>query len=175
LTDTPTPEVVETATFTPSPPTPTPRPTATPTRRWLAAPTLLAPADNANFVGWNAKVTLQWSAVPGLQDGEYYVVRVPYDSVGGVAEFWRQETSLQLPPNLSRREVGFPDRHYDWTVQVMRCVSNCYKVWDDQAVKRGEPVGDKSAPGRFYWQSDISGSVPLGPTPTPTRPLPGSR
>jgi hypothetical protein len=167
-----TPEVVETATFTPAPPTPTPRPTATPTPRWLAAPTLLAPADNANFVGWNADVTLQWSAVPGLELGEYYVVRVPYDNVGGVAEFWRQETSVRLPSNLSRREVGFPDRHYDWTVQVMRCVSNCYKVWDDQAVKDGEPVGEESAPGRFYWQSDISGA---GTTvvATPTRHKPG--
>jgi hypothetical protein len=121
------------------------------------------------FVGWNAEVTLRWTPVSGLEAGEYYVVRIPYDSAGGVAEFWRQETFLQLPSNLSQREVGFPDRHYDWTVQVMRCQVNCYKVWDDQVPKTGVAVGDESEAGRFYWQSDISGSDP-GAKPTATRP-----
>ena len=106
-----------------------------------------------------------------MEFGEYYVVRIPYDNAGGVAEFWRQETSVKLPANLSLRGVGFADRHYDWTVQVMRCLENCYKVWDDQAVKKGEPAGDASDPRRFYWQSDISGAAP---TPTPTRDKPGT-
>jgi hypothetical protein len=142
--------------------------------RWLPAPALLAPAEGAIFVGWGANVTLQWTAVEGLEIGEYYVVRIPYDDLGGVAEFWRQETFLQLPANFSLPQVGFADRHYDWTVQAMLCQENCYKVWDDQVVKKGTPVGDESAPRRFYWQSDISGVRPSD-TPTPTRSVPGSQ
>jgi hypothetical protein len=140
--------------------------------RWLPAPVPLAPSDGTSFVGWGAKVTLRWESVEGLQLGEYYVVRIPYDHVGGVAEFWRQETFLQLPSNFSLSNVGFADRHYDWTVQVMLCHENCYKVWDDQAIKKGEPVGDKSQPRRFYWHPDISGARPED-TPTPTRHVPG--
>jgi hypothetical protein len=45
----------------------------------------------------------------------------------------------------------------------MRCQVNCYKVWDDQAVKEGIAVGDASQVGRFYWQSDISGPLPTQP------------
>jgi hypothetical protein len=131
----------------------------------------VAPAEGTSFVGWHADVTLRWAPVEGLELGEYYVVRIPYDNVGGVAEFWREETSVRLPANLSQRDVGFPDRHYDWTVQVMHCLTNCYKVWDDQVSKEGEPVGDKSQPVRFYWQSDIHGG---GPTTPPTRRPPGT-
>ena len=120
-------------------------------------------------MGWNADVTLRWAAVPGLELGEYYVVRIPYDAIGGVAEFWRQETTLRLPPNFSRPEVGFLDRHYDWTVQVMLCHVNCYKVWDDQVAKEGVAVGDESEAGRFYWQSDLSSRPGSGPAATPTR------
>jgi serine/threonine protein kinase len=175
-TSTVTPTATATASPTPTPTataTPTRRPTATPTVRWLPAPVLLAPADGTSFVGWNADVTLRWATVEGLSPGEYYVVRIPYDAVGGVAEFWRQETLLRLPPNFSLPQVGFADRHYDWTVQVMLCLENCYKVWDDQVAKKGEPVGDKSGPGQFYWQSDISGAPPTDAPPTPTRNVPG--
>jgi hypothetical protein len=161
----PSPTATATATTTP-----TRWPTATPTARWLPAPALQAPGHGQIFVGWNADVTLRWEAVEGLELGEFYVVRVPYDDVGGVAEFWRQETSLQLPPNFSLSNVGFRDRHYEWTVQVMLCQVNCAKAWDDQAVKEGIAVGDESEAGLFYWQPDISGSVPdARPTPTATR------
>jgi hypothetical protein len=134
---------------------------------------LLAPTEGQTFVGWNADVILRWAEVPGMEVGEYYVVRVPYDEMGGVAEFWRQETLLRLPSNFSLPEVGFRDRHYLWTVQVRRCTSNCYKVWDDQARKMGTAVGSESAPGLFYWQPDITGGAPVAtPTPTKTRQLP---
>jgi serine/threonine protein kinase len=149
--------------------TPTPRATSTPTPRWLPAPELLAPPFGAHFVGWNAEVYLRWSEVEGLREDESYVVRIPYDEAGSVAEFWRQETSLRLPPNFSRREVGFPDRHYNWTVQAMRCTENCDRALADDVRKQGAVVGGKSVVGLFYWQPDISG---IAPTPTNTPKIP---
>jgi serine/threonine protein kinase len=173
--DTPTPTEVPptwtatataTATHTPTiTPTPTRTPTITPTPRWLPAPELLAPPDGASFIGWEAKVVLEWSEVEGLREDEYYVVRIPYDVAGNVAEFWRKGTTLRLPPHFSLAENGFADRHYNWTVQVRRCLENCDKVFDENVRKRGEAVGGASAQGLFYWHSDISGR--------PTNPIPG--
>jgi hypothetical protein len=134
----------------------------------LPAPSLLAPVDGASFVGWNANVVLRWAEVADIQPDEYYVVRVPYDDQGGVAEFWRQETFVQLPSTFSRRDVGFLDRRYGWTIQVMRCTRNCARALDDTATKTGVAVGAKSREGVFYWQPDIGGA-PVGPS-QPTRP-----
>ena len=166
-TDTPTPTSTATAAPTRSP-THTPWPTPTP--RWLPAPTLLGPADGASFVGWNARVILSWAEVAGMLPDEYYVVRIPYDDRGGVAEFWRQETSLEVPPTFSSRQVGFPDRRYAWTVQAVRCTRNCARALDDNARKEGVAVGAESAARVFYWQPDIGGSP--ADTPIPTRKLP---
>jgi hypothetical protein len=152
-TRTPTPTATQTPTHTP-----TVRPTAT--VRWLPAPALLAPPDGERFAGWNAKVVLRWSPVADLQPNEYYVVRIPYDDAGSVAEFWRQETALQLPPIFSQRNVGFADRHYRWTVQVMQCLENCEHLQDDNARKRGQEAGELSARGLFYWDADIAGHPP---------------
>jgi hypothetical protein len=123
-------------------------------------------------VGWNAEVILQWSSAGQLYADEYYVVRIPYDDSGGVAEFWRKETSMQAPPHFSRVDVGFADRHYNWTVQVMHCTKECDKATDDNARKEGYAVGNPSATGTFYWHPDTGGSAkstPSGPRPTPTR------
>jgi serine/threonine protein kinase len=147
-------------------PTHTPRPTATPTVRWMPAPELLAPPDGASYVGWNAEVYLRWSEVQGMLPDEYYVVRIPYDDAGGVAEFWRQETVLRVPSVFSSRGVGFPDRHYAWTVQLMRCTGNCARVLEDDARKQGVAVGSESAARVFYWQPDIGGSPVQMPTLT---------
>jgi hypothetical protein len=167
-----TPIPASTDTSTPAPtatPTPTPWPTrtrtATPTPRWLSAPGLLVPADGAQYTGWDARVVLSWTAVPGMAPDEYYVVRIPYDASGGVAEFWRQETRLQVPSNFSLPATGFPDRHYDWSVQVKRCTSRCAQVLDDAVRKGSEAVGEESETRRFYWHPDI---VPV-PMPTPTK------
>jgi hypothetical protein len=101
-------------------------------------------------------------------------VRIPYDGAGSVAEFWREETYLSVPAHFSLSEVGFEDRHYDWTVQVMRCTRNCVRLLEDDAKKQGVAVGGESAVGLFYWQPDIvqqpedgPGLPPL-PTPPPT-------
>jgi hypothetical protein len=112
-------------------------------------------------------VILRWSPVEGLEAGEYYVVSVPYDDAGSVAEFWRWETSVKLPSHLSRPDVGFADRHYLWSVQVRRCTENCLRVLEDDATKRGEAVGSPSEQGLFYWQPDIDAQPPT-PTPSPT-------
>ena len=98
---------------------------------------------------------------------EYYVIRIPYDNAGGTAEFWRKETSFQVPPNFSSQDVGFTDRHYNWSVQVMRCTENCDKVLDDNVKKQGVAVGSKSVEGIFYWHPDIGGPGG-GDTPPPT-------
>jgi hypothetical protein len=119
------------------------------------------------FVGWNAEVILRWAPVEGLEPGEYYVVSVPYDDVGGVTDFWRRSTQVQLPAHFSLKDVGFSDRHYTWSVQVRRCTENCERVFDDDARKGGEAVGEASAEGHFYWQPDIQGKEPT-PTFTPT-------
>ena len=70
----------------------------------------------------------------------------------------------RVPSNFSLHEVGFPDRRYNWTVQVMRCTENCEQLADDNIRKQGAPVGDESEPGLFYWHSDLGGG--------PTKPLP---
>jgi hypothetical protein len=161
---------VPTATATTAPtatrtliPTRTPSPTATP--RWLAAPILLSPTDGAQYTGWDARVVLRWSVVPEMEPDEYYVVRIPYDAAGGVAEFWRQDTSLRVPSNYSLSSVGFPDRHYAWTVQVKRCTSRCAQVLEDSVRKGGVAVGSESAERVFFWHPDIVHA----PTPTPTK------
>ena len=116
-------------------------------------------------------MVLQWSSVYGLSPSEYYVVRIPYDAAGGVAEFWRRETSFQVPANFSLPEVGFADRHYSWTVHVKRCTANCDQVLNDQVRKEGVAVGSPSVEGLFYWHPDVgsgTGNPPqTGPTWTP--------
>ena len=101
-------------------------------------------------MGWNAQVILQWSSVGALYDNEYYVVRIPYDPAGSLAEFWRKETSFRVPSNFSLSSVGYSDRHYNWSVQVMRCTENCDKVLDDNVRKGGYTTGSQSADGLFY-------------------------
>jgi hypothetical protein len=115
-------------------------------------------------------VILRWTPVAGIEAGEYYVVSLPYDDAGGVAEFWRRETQVQLPSHFSSSEVGFPDRDYRWSVQVRRCAENCERLLDDDARKQGVAVGSPSAEGLFYWQPDIV-KPPTTPSPTPTPPI----
>jgi hypothetical protein len=104
--------------------------------------------------------------VGSLAADEYYVVRIPYDNAGGIAEFWRKGTSFKVPPNFSGRNVGFPDRHYNWTVQTMRCTNNCTNATDDNVRKTGQATGAESAMGLFYWHPDTGGNRPVA---TPTR------
>ncbi len=166
----PTPTATTTATHTPTAtPTHTPWPTSTPTVRRLSAPTLLAPPDGASFVGYSARVELEWATVAGMRDDEFYVVHIPYNRAGEVAEFWRQETRVRVPSYFSSGGVGFPDRHYNWTVQVMQCFKNCYKFLDDGVIKEGVAVGSESREGLFYWHPDVG--IPT-PTNTP-KPPPG--
>lgn len=166
-TSTAPPAAMPTATATATPVSAA-TPTETPASRWLAAPTLLAPEQGASFTGWNAQVILQWSSVGSLRENEYYVVRIPYDAAGNTAQFWRKETAFQVPPNFSQNNVGFSDRHYHWTVQVMRCTQNCDKALEDNVPKGGQPVGNVSQQGLFYWHSDISGGAGPGPETPPT-------
>ena len=104
-----------------------------------------------------------------MRDDEFYVVRIPYNRAGKVAEFWRQETRVRVPSYFSSGGVGFPDRHYNWTVQVMQCQKNCYKYLDDGVIKEGVAVGSESREGLFYWHPDVG--IPT-PTNTP-KPPPG--
>jgi hypothetical protein len=131
----------------------------------VPGPTLLSPPNGTSFVGYNAVVDLSWSEVPGLLDNEFYVVSIPFNLDGDVAEFWRKVTILRVPSHFSSSGVGFADRHYEWYVQVKRCTGNCFQVFDDSVVKTGVAVGARSAAGLFYWSSDIS----TLPTPTPTK------
>jgi hypothetical protein len=113
-------------------------------------------------------VVLVWSSVGTLLDNEYYVVRIPYDYAGGVAEFWRKGTSMRVPAHFSIWWLGFPDRRYHWSVQVMRCRSNCSKALDLDAQEQGVTgvaVGTRSEGRAFYWYADRYGSKP---TPRPT-------
>jgi hypothetical protein len=93
-------------------------------------------------------------------------VRIPYDEAGGIAEFWRKETAFQVPPHFSSRNVGFSDRHYNWTVQVMRCTENCANVGDDNVRKGGQATSAASREGLFYWHPDIGGGSKPDATPT---------
>lgn len=169
-TTTPTPTPTATATRTA-----TPTVTPTPTPLLLPAPTLLQPPDGASFTGWNERVVLTWSVAGDLGSDQYYVVRIPYNEAGDVAEFWRTETTLRLPSNLSLSSIGFSDRHYDWSVQVMRCTANCILALDDRARKEGRAMSSASSPRRFYWHPDIGGAPrptatkrpPIWPTSTP--------
>ena len=110
---------------------------------------------------------LRWSEVGGMRVDEYYVVRIVYNERREQAEFWRQDASLEVPERFSTSEFGFQDRHYEWSVQTMRCISNCRKALDDEYTKRGTAVGGTSKTGLFYWHTDTGGNVGSG-TPTPT-------
>jgi hypothetical protein len=106
-----------------------------------------------------------------LDADEYYVVRIPY-SERETAEFWRKETTLDVPQYYSQASVGFYDRHYDWSVQVQRCTANCDRVRDDGARKEGLEVSRASPTWTFYWRPDLGVPTPGGsatrpPTPTP--------
>ncbi len=94
---------------------------------------------------------------------EYYVVRIPFNEAGEVAEFWREETTFRLPAHFSLDKYGFPDRHYAWSVQVMRWTENCDQVLNDDVKKEGFAVGSRSAEGIFYWHTDLGG--PQKPPP----------
>lgn len=158
-TDTPTPKPTDT-------PLPTLTPTPSPTVRWLPGPLLVAPLDGAEFRGWNAEVDLSWQPVPGIKPDEYYVLSVPWgEAENEVAQFWRQETTVRLPPHFSSAETGFADRHYSWTVQVMRCTQNCVQIADDNVKKQGFAVGNPSETGLFFWHQDIGGETPAIPPP----------
>jgi hypothetical protein len=124
----------------------------------------LAPPPGTIFKGYNAEVILAWSEVPNLRADEYYVVRIPYNLAGEVAEFWRKEPRFSVPPNFSTAQVGFEDRRYTWSVQVKRCTENCARVLDDNVKKEGVAVGPRSTEGLFYWYPD---NVP-SPTKTPS-------
>ena len=120
-------------------------------------------------------MVLQWSDVGWMAQDEYYVIRIPYNDAGGVAEFWRKEKEFQVPSNYSQNDVGFADRHYNWSVQVLRCTANCDKISDDNVKKQGVAVGSRSEERTFYWHSDISGgdgSPPDGGTAVPTTTVP---
>lgn len=110
-------------------------------------------------------VILEWEEVKGIREDEYYVVLIPYNEAGEVAEFWRKEPRMRVPSHFSTVPVGFPDRHYNWTVQVKRCLENCFLFLDDNVKKRGIQVGSVSAPGLFYWHVDVG----IPPTSTPTK------
>jgi hypothetical protein len=97
-------------------------------------------------------VILEWEEVKGIREDEYYVVLIPYNEAGEVAEFWRKEPRMRVPSHFSTVPVGFPDRHYNWTVP-------------DNVKKRGIQVGSVSAPGLFYWHVDVG----IPPTSTPTK------
>jgi hypothetical protein len=138
-----------------------------PAPRWWPAPTLLEPGDGANFGGWNDQVTLRWRSVGALARDEYYVVRIPYDDLGGVDEFWRKETFLEVPQNYSLRTAGFDDRHYDWSVQVMRCTDNCDLAGADDVKKQGVAAGEESRTRTFYWHPDAGGGTqPINTPPS---------
>jgi hypothetical protein len=141
----------------------------------ISTPRLVSPENGATFLGWNAKVILQWSSAGQLEQDEYYVVRIPYDNAGGIAEFWRKDTSIELPSHLSSGKVGFSDRHYNWSVQVMRCTSGCDKVMDDSVKKQGFAIGDQSVEGVFYWQPDIGPGTGEGDRPNATNTPPSDQ
>jgi len=54
--------------------TPAPVPIETPIPHLLPAPTLLEPADSAQFTGWNAEVIFRWEGADPLGKDEYYVL-----------------------------------------------------------------------------------------------------
>ena len=141
------------------PPTPTPAPTrlaVTPTPGpGFGSPRILAPPDDAKYKGYNDKVILEWSEVGTLGPNDYYVVRVPYDRYGGVAEFWTKELWHELPGHLSESKVGFTDRRYAWTVQVMQCTENCDEVYNPNIPKQGVALGPMSREGTFVWEPDF--------------------
>jgi hypothetical protein len=101
---------------------------------------------------------------------EYYVIRIPYGSednqaqIAGIGEFWRTNTSFQIPVHYLHTGGGFPDRQYNWSVQVKRCIANCDKVLDDNVTKQGIELGPQSEKWVLYWYPDIGGGTPI-PTP----------
>jgi hypothetical protein len=97
----------------------TPSPTCTPTPIYrYPAPTLLWPADGAEFLGRDTRIILQWTSVAILQLGEWYEVRVWLSARGpaDATRFYTQASILALPASAYPEERG---GDLAWTVTVV--------------------------------------------------------
>jgi LysM repeat protein len=95
----------------------TPTPMATTAFRY-AAPLLLSPEEDAQFVGREARIVLQWVSVVTLPESEWYEVKLWTARQGeaNAARFYTQASSLVVPSDAYSGEgTGI----MYWTVSVV--------------------------------------------------------
>ncbi len=117
--NTPTPTETPTPTNTPAPAEPSPPATDTPTPGpEYAAPELVSPEDNSNFIPGNT-IDLIWKSVGELAGNEQYAVRLVYFHNSEVVYRGTQlkETQWTVPFELYHDADG-PEFKYTWYVYV---------------------------------------------------------
>jgi len=121
--------------------TPTPGPDNRPVE-------LLAPAENATFVGPNAFILLNWASVGILHEDEWYVVRLRWTDLEEEKPLyiWTKATSWRVPSNLYVSDAGQMQR-WRWRILVMRQTG----VAED-GTRIGEEIRRGSNARVFYWQ-----------------------
>lgn len=97
--------------------TPSPTGTLTPSQRY-PAPTLLWPADGAEFQGRDARIVLQWTSVAMLQSGEWYEVRLwsTGEGEGGAERYYTRTNTFIVPTDAYPSGT---DRELHWTVALI--------------------------------------------------------
>ncbi|HNW13565.1 MAG TPA: hypothetical protein PKG92_02650, partial [Anaerolineaceae bacterium] len=100
-------------------PTQGPTPTATLLPPYPAA-SLLLPEDGAVFTNVNESITLQWSSVGTLLEGEAYAVTIEDVTTGGANRLtsYTRETKLTIPSTLRPLDNTF--HIYRWSVVAVR-------------------------------------------------------
>jgi len=153
-----------TPTATPRPPTPTavpPTPTATlvpptptATSYPLPAPTLIAPFEECLD---SSSITLQWTWVPGLGNGQWFLVSIhSLDCSGKPRSEWPQDKTARVRDTRYTLTIPLADRgcNYQWQVVVIQ------EKEDGSLLEISGPSEEWS----FWWVISCG--------PTPTRPLP---
>jgi LysM repeat protein len=106
-------------------PTVTAAPTATPTPGLpYPAPHLLYPLHNAEFKGPGETVTLEWTSVGILGDGDWYALSLRYlgtraDGQPSEITLYTRITSWRVPKEW-HPGTDVSEHRFEWTVQVVR-------------------------------------------------------
>jgi hypothetical protein len=109
-----------------------------------AAPQLVAPEDEATFVGPDAEIRLEWTSVGVLEADEYYMVITEYPHDGDTWHDWQwtEDTHLVVPGYLYDEYTGA--RRAEWRVVAWRGTPT--------SPDAGVPVGQESSVRAYTWQ-----------------------
>ncbi len=140
------------------PPTVGPSPTATPLPPY-PAPILLSPAEGAAISPVEQAVTLQWSAVDILQEGEVYLVSIEDVTCNCAKRKLDTTTTTRYIVNVDMKPEEAAPHVFKWSVVTARQTST-----NDKGDPVYEPAGATSEVRTFTWTGI---GVPATATPSP--------